>query len=56
MNVDKIIDDYVNCREKTCCECEADRKIDNTDCSCCKLLTSYRVILQDKINEVIVKN
>ena len=57
MDVDKIIEDYVNCSDdKPCDECEAVREIGNTGYTCCKLLTDYRDRLKDKINDVIEKN
>lgn len=57
MNVNEIIEDYIKCSDdKPCYECKADKKIDDTDFTCCRLITHYRDRLKDKIDEVIEKN
>ena len=53
----RVIDDYIDCGSKHHCdECLADTYVNETKTTFCEMLSTYRGRLQDKINEVIVKN
>jgi len=52
-----ILDDYIDCGTKNHCdECRAHEHINDDKTTYCEFLSTYRRILQDKINEVIEKN
>lgn len=53
----QILDDYIDCGTKHLCgECLAHTYVNETKTTFCVMLSAYRGILQDKINEVIEKN
>ena len=56
MDINKIIDDFESCRNKTCKQCEASKPIDSSDCSYCELLDTYARRLRDRITELIEHN
>lgn len=52
-----ILDDYIDCGTKHHCgKCKAHDHMTDGKTVYCEFLTTYRGMLQDKINEVIEKN